>query len=516
MKNILIIEDSKIINNVIKRELSKFEFKVNQAFTYSQAKNALESEKFNLIILDLHLPDGEGSELIANIQSLTKTKVVVLTSSQDEDLRDELFQYGILDYIIKDKNLLYSIAEIIKIINNLTIKEDKEKILIIDDSKFICKQVKTILEPRNYILTSAYTADRGLEKLRSDSFDLIILDMELPDMHGIKVLEYIRQDLRFLNIPIIVLSGTSTPEIIRTVLKNGANDFLKKPFVFEEFILKVDLWIDYFKKDRELSEKTFKLQFMNDNLEKLVYEEVEKNRRKDKLMFAQSRHAQMGEMISMIAHQWRQPLNSIGAAIAVIDVRVKRGMLDIETSKSITTKIQHYIEYLSSTIDDFRDFFKPQKTKRVTDFEMIFNKVLSLIKSSINDKKIKLNISTKDVEQFLSYENELVQVVLNLLKNAEDVFDDKDIKDPEISVEINKSSISISDNGGGIDEKIKDKIFNPYFSTKNQKDGTGLGLYMSKVIVEEHCYGKLEFENIDGGTKFIISLPNDTKDLSDE
>jgi len=514
MKNILIIEDSKIINNVIKKELTKFEFKVNQAFTYSQAKDALESDKFHLIILDLHLPDGEGSELIANIQSLTKTKVVVLTSSQDEDLREELFQYGILDYIIKDKNLLYSIAEIIKIINNISTKT-KDKVLIIDDSKFICKQVKVILEPRNYKLSMAYTAISGLEKLKSESFDLVILDMELPDMHGIKVLEYIRRDIRFSNIPIVVLSGTSTPEIIRNVLKNGANDFLKKPFVFEEFILKVDLWIDYFKKERELSEKTFKLQFLNDNLEKLVYEEVEKNRRKDKLMFAQSRHAQMGEMISMIAHQWRQPLNAIGAAVSVIDMRIYKNSLTNEIAKDITTKIQHYIEHLSSTIDDFRDFFKPQKTKRVTDFEIIFNKVYSLVKSSLMEKHISLSFSIKEVSKFLSYENELVQVVLNILTNAEDVLIDKNIKEAKIYIEVDKNCLSISDNAGGIPEDIISKIFNPYFSTKEKKDGTGLGLYMSKIIVEEHCFGKLEVKNIDGGCMFKITLPDDTKGLLD-
>jgi len=514
MKDILIIEDSKIINNVIKKELSKFEFEVEQAFTYFQAKELLRKKKFQLIILDLHLPDGEGSELIANIQSLTKTKVVVLTSLQDEDLREELFQYGILDYIVKNKNLLYSMAEIIKIINNITTKK-KEKILIVDDSKFICKQVKTILEPRNYTLTSAFTAINGLEKLKTENFDLIILDMELPDIHGIKVLEYIRKDSSFSKIPIIVLSGTSTPEIIRNVLKNGANDFLKKPFVFEEFILKVDLWIDYFKKDRELCEKTTKLKFINENLQKLVNEEVEKNRRKDKLMFAQSRHAQMGEMISMIAHQWRQPLNAIATATSVINIKMRKDNLDKELANEITTKIKHYIEHLSSTIDDFRDFFKPQKNKKVTDFEIIFNKVFSLLKSSINEKNITIHFSIKEIEQFLSYENELVQVVLNILQNAEDALVENNIQNPKIYVEVDKNSLTISDNAGGISNEIKSKIFEPYFSTKKQKNGTGLGLYMSKVIIEEHCYGKLDVQNIEAGTMFKISLPKDTKGFND-
>jgi DNA-binding response OmpR family regulator len=508
MKNILIIEDSKTINNIIYKELTALKFKVSQAFTLADAQKFLVTKKYQLIILDMHLPDGEGSELIANIQSLTKTKVVVLTSTQDEDLREELFGYGILDYIIKDTNLLYSVKEIIKIINTVTVKT-KEKILIIDDSKFICKQVKTILEPRNYTIKSAFTAHSGLQKLQKEHFNLIILDMELPDIHGIKVLEHIRKESRLQSIPIIVLSGTSTPEIVRNVLKNGANDFLKKPFVFEEFILKIDLWINYFKKERELQEKTFKLQFMNENLERLVYEEVEKSRKKDKIMFTQSRQAQMGEMIAMIAHQWRQPLNAISAATSVIILKAQRGTLDSETAKDMTSKIYKHIQYLSSTIDDFRDFFKPEKKMKSSNFELILTKVLTLTQDSLKNKNIQLEIKVNNNDNFMSYENELIQVVLNLLKNAEIALIDRETNHPKIEITIDKNSLEILDNAGGISNEIINKIFDPYFSTKTDKNGTGLGLYMSKIIIEEHCHGKLAVQNMHHGAKFTITLPKD-------
>jgi len=505
MENILIIEDSKIINNIINKELKKLHYDTAQAFTLKEAREHLHNKQFQLIILDLHLPDGEGSELIAHIQSLTKTKVVVLTSSQDAELREELFQYGILDYIIKDKNLLYSITEIIKILSHLQ-ESQKEKILIIDDSRFICKQVKTILEPRNYSVTSAYTAKSGLQKLHKDSYKLLILDMELPDLHGVDVLEFIRKDKRFLHLPILVLSGTSNPDIIRNVLKNGANDFLKKPFVFEEFILKVDLWIDYFKKEEELAQKNKELQYMNENLETLVKQEVEKNREKDKMMFAQSRRAQMGEMLAMIAHQWRQPLHAINAAVSVIDLKVKHGQFDYKMSKHITSKIEKYTQHLSHTIDDFRDFFKPQKTMHTTNFEVIFSKAYNLIENSLYSKNIQLELEIRSVVDFKSYENELVQVVLNLLKNAEDVLIERSIENPKIYLNIDSYSISIEDNAKGIREEILERIFDPYFSTK-EKNGTGLGLYMSKVIIEEHCSGTLNVENGDHGAKFTITLP---------
>ena len=507
MDKILIIEDSTTINKIIYKKLTELSFEAHQAFTLKSAKKLLKNNNYKLIILDLHLPDGEGIELIANIQSLSKTKVVILTSDQSNDSREELFEYGILDYIIKDKNLTYSIIEITKIIHSLE-QTSKGNVLIIDDSKFICKQVKTMLEPRNYTLKSAYTARDGLDTLMQNDFDLLILDMELPDIHGIKVLELIRRHNKFLYLPIIVLSGTSTPEIIRTTLKSGANDFLKKPFIFEEFVLKVDLWIDYFKKEKTIQDKTFELEFINKNLEKIVYEEVEKNRKKDKMMFQQSRQAQMGEMISMIAHQWRQPLNAISAANSVIKQKSRINKLNPTTVSEVTSKINTYVEHLSSTIDDFRDFFKPNKDIKKTNFEVILSKTLVLIESSLKNKKITLIKDIKNTQNFMAYENELVQVVLNILKNAEDILLDTKTKNPTIEISLDKTKITIKDNGGGVPEKILNQIFDPYFSTKTKKNGTGLGLYMSKIIVEEHCNGKLDITNSKDGAIFSIELPN--------
>ena len=504
MKNILVIEDSKTMNNIITKELSSLGFEISQAFTLKDAQNFLSNNKYSLIILDLHLPDGEGSELIANIQCLTKTKVVVLTSTQDDELRDELFAYGILDYIIKDKNLLYSISEIVKIIQTVIVKE-KDKILIIDDSNFICKQVKTVLEPRNYVVQKANSAKKGLELLGKESFDLLILDMELPDMHGIKVLEKIRKQSMFINLPIVVLSGTSTPEIVRNCLKNGASDFLKKPFIFEEFILKIDLWIDYYKQKKQNKEKTKELEYINTHLKELVEEEVKKNKEKDKLMIIKSRQIQMGEMIAMIAHQWRQPLNAIAMAVNLIDIQIHTKNLNEKIILDITSKIHNYIQHLSKTIDDFRDFFKPKKDMQKSNFKKIIKKALNLIEYDVKKSGIKINLKVENVKNIFVYENEMLQVVLNILKNAQDVLKAKGVSPALINIKVDSNTLSIEDNGGGIDNEIISKIFEPYFSTK-EKDGTGLGLYMSKLIVEEHLQGELLVKNTKQGACFKIVL----------
>ena len=505
MKNILVIEDSKVINAILKKELEKLNFTVSQAFCLGDARKFISETKYDLIILDLHLPDGEGSELIADIQSLCETKVVVLTSTQDEDLRQELFHFGILDYIIKDANLVYSIAEIIRVIRMLEDKTAK-KILVVDDSRFICRKIEGILKPRNYSVDLAFSAKEGFEKLQQNEYNLLLLDIELPDINGVKVLNLIRKQSRFRSLPIMILSGMMNPETTREVLKYGANDIVKKPFVYEEFVLKVDLWVDYFHKSKELQDKSEKLETINKNLEKLVSQEIDKNRQKDHIMFMQSRQAQMGEVIAMIAHQWRQPLAAISATSSVINLKAKLKKLDLELAFELSKKISDYTQHLSETIDDFRNFFKPDREKKLTSFETVFKRSNTLIEESLKNNKIEIDCDVIKSQEFQSYENELVQVVINIIKNAEDILLEKDIKNPWIKVKIDGKNITISDNAGGVPEKLLDKIFDPYFSTKLSKNGTGLGLYMSRIIIQEHCGGKLVVENCENGALFSIML----------
>ena len=507
MKNILVVEDSKVINNIVSKELKKFDFKVSQAFTFEDAKTFLNSNDYQLIVLDLHLPDGEGSQLINNIQSLTETKVVVLTSSQDEELRKELFEHGILDYIIKDKNLIYSITEIIKIINTLNAKKTNN-VLLIDDSKFIGSAVKTILEPRNYKIVHSLTAEDGLEKLKESKFHLLILDMELPDMHGLKVLEIVRKNPKFLYLPILILSGTSTPEIVRNSLKNGASDFLKKPFISEELILKVDLWIDYFSKERELKKKTKELVFVNKDLEKFIAKEIEKNKEQQLFMLQQNRLAQMGELISMIAHQWRQPLNNLSIINQIMIAKFQTGKLDDDSVNYFKKNSKKQIDLMSNTIDDFTDFFKNKDEKEEFALNKVIFDAIDITRPIFNNNKITITFDIKEQYLVFGYQNALLQVVLNILNNAKDALIEKEVEDKKIKISIVEDEedivLEIEDNAGGIDEKIIDKIFDPYFSTKQSKNGTGLGLYMSKMIIDEQMQWKLKVCNIDNGVKFKI------------
>ena len=227
----------------------------------------------------------------------------------------------------------------------------------------------------------------------------------------------------------------------------------------------------------------------------------------EKKLLQQSRLSQMGEMIGMIAHQWRQPLNSISLTASNLQFKCMIDDMNKDYFQKELELVDKYSQHLSSTIDDFRGFFKDHKIKELTTFKKLVDATLDIVQISVENKNIKLITNYQNEEEFETYSNEVKQVILNLIKNAEDILLEKKIENPTITIEVlpNKQLI-VKDNAGGIPEDIIDKIFDPYFSTKLEKDGTGLGLYMSKVITEEHCGGKLEVSNDKDGAVFKINL----------
>ncbi|QOY55741.1 PAS domain S-box protein [Candidatus Sulfurimonas marisnigri] len=236
----------------------------------------------------------------------------------------------------------------------------------------------------------------------------------------------------------------------------------------------------------------------------------------------QTRMAQMGEMISMIAHQWRQPLSSISATSMNMMIKIQLGEYDLETKEGRDkcensfikqlNNIEHYTQSLTTTINDFRNFYKPNKLQVLSTLEDVVAKSLKIIEGSLTNDNIDIVYDYNFKEKIALYDSELMQVVLNILKNAQDNFKEKGIEKPLIKITTKDSSLIICDNGGGIPERIMKNIFDPYFSTKDEKNGTGLGLYMSKIIVNDHHKGALHVDNqeaIEGegiGACFTIKL----------
>lgn len=231
----------------------------------------------------------------------------------------------------------------------------------------------------------------------------------------------------------------------------------------------------------------------------------------EELIIAQSRHAAMGEMISMIAHQWRQPLSVIamGANNMLIDVEL--GNITEDDLRFDANSILEQSQHLSKTIDDFRNFFRPDKDKEEVKVHDVLAEAVAIISKSLENDNIALSVKGDEAGNIKTYSRELLQVFLNLLKNAKEALVEHTKKERHIDVVISSDEESITtticDNGGGIAEETIDKIFDPYFSTKSEKTGTGLGLYMSKTIIEKHLHGSITATSKDTRTCFTITIP---------
>lgn len=277
-------------------------------------------------------------------------------------------------------------------------------------------------------------------------------------------------------------------------------------------ILFIEIVFVLYPASKKIQNNALELERLNSFLEERIRDEVIKNREKDKQLAQQSRLAQMGEMISMIAHQWRQPLGVIGIVNSAIEIEIMLHKSTKESTLNHTAKIAEIIEHLSQTIEDFRDFFKPTKERSFITCNEVVSGVLAIIGELLKTNNILFVSEIECKNTINTYANELKQVILNLMKNSHDALLENSVKNPQIKIVVKNdgdlSIIEVSDNGGGVDEKIIDKIFDPYFTTKNKKNGTGLGLYMSKTIIENHCNGTLHVCNSGDGALFKITIPN--------
>ncbi|WP_228135590.1 sensor histidine kinase [Halarcobacter anaerophilus] len=235
--------------------------------------------------------------------------------------------------------------------------------------------------------------------------------------------------------------------------------------------------------------KSQELKELNETLEKRVEQEIEKNREHEQLLVQKSRFIALGEMISNIAHQWRQPLSELSTILMFIKFKYNMGQLDEELMKKKSKEADRVLEYMSHTIDDFRNFFMPKKAKEQFSLKTVMDSIMTIVSSSLSNNRISITFCIDNNLKLNTYLNEFEQVILNIITNAKDILIKNKIKKPWIKIdskEVDENIIIIvEDNGGGIKVEPKSKIFEPYFTTKNGSDGTGIGLYMSKIIVEK-------------------------------
>lgn len=264
----------------------------------------------------------------------------------------------------------------------------------------------------------------------------------------------------------------------------------------------------------EMKQAEVGLQEANQDLEKKVLKRTEELREKDHFLIQKSRMATMGEMISFIAHQWRQPLNNLGLLAQQMKILSEFGIFGQEDINKNVFKSMEIIHHMSKTIDDFTNFCRPDKTKTAFNVAGVVRKTVNLLEASLTNRNVKVQINAHEPDRLVfGYENEYGQALLVLLQNARDVFSERKTDEPCISISVGwencHSVVTVADNAGGVPDAIMDKIFDPYFSTKAPAHGSGLGLFMSKIIIEKNMNGRITVRNTEDGAEFRIEIPVD-------
>ncbi|XPV70322.1 MAG: transporter substrate-binding domain-containing protein [Halarcobacter sp.] len=395
------------------------------------------------------------------------------------------------------ENKTIELAKQKKLFENLYIKSADGVLLIKDNIIINCNESSLkilnrtkdkILNSKLYELSPEYQTINILSKKQFEE------KIKETKKNGVSSFEWIILDGKGKKIDV---------EIVLTLIQIDNNDVIHA--VIRDITIRKHL-------EKELAQ-------LNSTLENRVKEEIKKNELNTKQLIEKSRLAQMGEMLAMIAHQWRQPLTAISATTNNLIMKTLiHNNLDKKTFEEELKLIANYSNHLSTTIDDFRNFFKNNKEKSNFNLEQLIFKSIDLVKNSLTQNSIDLRTKFNCSINLISYPNEIQQVLLNLIKNSEDILIENNKEKRIIEIETSKKDnkfaiIRIYDNGGGIDEEVIEKIFDPYFSTKLSKDGTGLGLYMSKIIINDHCKGSLFAKNEYNGISFYIHLPLDDKEL---
>lgn len=262
---------------------------------------------------------------------------------------------------------------------------------------------------------------------------------------------------------------------------------------------------------REINERKrveAELESVNITLEQRIAQEVEQSREKDRLIFQQARQAAMGEMLHSIAHQWRQPLNNIAIYVQNLDEMYRNGELSQDQLHQDVQTIMEIIMYMSKTIDDFRSFFRHDKTVYRFSVADQINQTLRYASSRIEQSGITIHLDIRTNVELDSYPSEYTQVLLNIINNAVDALKNTPAEHPELWITLDtdsgRSRVVVRDNAGGIADDVLPRVFDPYFTTKPLGEGTGIGLYMAKIIVEKNLGGKLTVCNRDQGAEFTI------------
>lgn len=486
---ILLVEDEESHTELIRRSFQLKEDAVNLTAlkNLQVAKIYLERYTPDLVIADYLLPDGKGTALLEGHKERLPYPVIIMTSYGNEGIAVDAIKSGALDYIVKSSETFA-------------------------DMPHICERA---LREWEHIVKRKQAEDE-LQRQKEFSESLVNSSVD-----GILAFD-LRFCLTMWNPGMERIMGMSKAEVV------GKCAFDVLPFLKEigEDVCFFDTIAGKTvnSKDRHYSTpKAAKQGVFDGHYSPLlnvtgeiiggvaIIIDTTEQKNKDRLMLLKSRQAQMGEMLSMIAHQWRQPLTTISVITGKMKNRLLLRKLAKKELVASLEKIQNHVQFLSQTIDDFRNLFKPNKFPELTTIESVVGKSLFIIGKQFETHTTKLKCVYEYKKELKTYPSELIQVFLNLMQNIVDAVIRRQITHPEVRIhEYQRDDyvvVEISDNAGGLPDTIIKNVFLPYYSTNDARFGTGLGLYICRQIIENLCKGRIAVENVENGARFTIKLP---------
>ena len=362
---------------------------------------------------------------------------------------------------------------------SLKLSVHEKNILIVDDNATNVLLVEAILKSEGFNnIFSAPSAIDAYEVLETRKVDIILMDIMMPEIDGLEATEAIKSNKKFSHIPIIMVTATDDDETLKKSFDLGAVDFVRKPINQVELIARLNT--------------------------------ILQSQEKDALIMQHSRFDAMEEIIGMLAHQWRQPLSIVHAIISTIQTQKELGILnDEELNHSLNGIIKHTND-LSDMITTFREFFKSSNEPKLANPNEAIIESISLLKEGLEQENISLELKLADLEPIFYIQNLLMQVLTNVIINAKEAHTLHKVENASIVInsfkQANKINILIEDNAGGVGKDLINYIFEPYFSTKHEKNGKGLGLYLAKTILTQQLNGNISVTSKNGKSKFLISF----------
>ncbi len=355
----------------------------------------------------------------------------------------------------------------------------EKHLLIVDDNATNIMLVQAILEEEGFTnIHSASSAYEAYAMLEKEPINLVLMDIIMPEVDGLQALEAIKSNDKFSQVDVIMVTATDDDDTLRKSFELGAVDFVRKPVNQVELIARLHTTLQ--------------------------------SQEKDTMILQHSRFDAMEEIIGMLAHQWRQPLSIINAIVGTLVIQKELNMLSDEELSSSLANINKHTTELSQMITTFREFFKADATPTLSSPNDAIDEACKLMHEGLEQQHIRLDLDLSDLKPMFYTQNLLAQVLTNLITNAREAFTKNKTSDPFISissfVQNNKVHIILKDNAGGIPAEIQPNIFEPYFTTKYEKNGKGLGLFLAKNIISQHFKGNIYAKSKDGQSEFLITF----------